>query len=141
MVTTNKLFEKAAHFSKGKLCFSNRNFLIFGLSLAMFFVTGMSLAQSSASGGETTGVTYKFTIEGVDTQSEGDHVRVLLLSDPITASCKYFNEVGCFKLTSSERLTYQSLANVLLEDGFVLSKNVYLSDETILNGKSNLIER
>jgi len=140
MIATKLLFQKATHNEPLHSRKFRQNLLLVGILFTMLFVSGSSNAQSSSSSGEATGITYKFTVVGIDTQAEGDHVLEVLLSNPLVASCKYFDEAGCFKLTASETLTYQSLSDVLREENLVLSDNVYLSDETILHGKSNLIE-
>lgn len=147
MTTPKKLFKKTTHYGSLNPRNLKQNLLLAGVLFSMLCVFESSIAQSSASKSvsslstEATGITYKFTIVGVVTQAEADEVLELLLGNPVVASCKYFDEARCFKLTVYETLTYQSLANVLLEKNLVLSENVYLSDETILSAKPNLIKQ
>ncbi len=98
---------------------------------AFVLLTQNSFAQSE---GE---LTYKFTVEGVTDKSEAKLVQHGFLQESYTVSCVFIDECSCFKLTSSEALSYEFLRTLLANNGFELSTKVMVSDGTILTTSSN----
>lgn len=98
---------------------------------AFVLLTQNSFAQSEGA------LTYKFTVEGVADKSEAKLVQHSFLQEAFTVSCVFIDECSCFKLTSSEALSYEFLRTLLANHGFELSEKVLVSDGAILKANSN----
>ncbi len=112
-------------------------------SLLIFFcfTSYFGYCQTSSDNAQLiNSLVYKFTVENITDQVSAESVKQTLLSNSIFASVKFFDEADCFKLTATEILTYDSLKEALLVDGYHLSNEVFLSDETILRANPNIPE-
>lgn len=109
--------------------------------LALFVFTPTNSFSQVSSSGHLESTVYKFTVSDVTDPSHANGVQSLLMSNDFISSCTFVDEADCFKLTSSKPLTYETLRDALLSEGFILSEKVLLSDGTIIKSKESEINQ
>lgn len=112
------------------------------LIMLLCFCPFMGQSQTSSSNAENTQLTvYKFSIENVIDQVDADQVIQSLLSNVNFTSANFIDEADCFKVTTNQPVSYEMLKVSLADEGFILSDKVLLSDGTIIQETTELIER
>lgn len=104
----------------------------FFLALLFSIFSFVNYAQS------TDELTYKFTIDGILTNTQAKPIQYEFFNETYTVRCNFYEEEACFKLTSNTRLNYKMLHDMISALGLELSNEVYVSDETILRANPKL---
>lgn len=137
-MSTSKLWHSKAT-KKSKSTVKSRT-LFSMFFVAAFLITPSSIFSQTSSAGHLESIVYRFTITDVIDATQATAVQNLLMTKEFATSCNFIDEADCFKLSSSERITYETLKEALLAEGFILSSEVFLSDGTVIRSIVQLNE-
>jgi hypothetical protein len=94
-----------------------------------FFTFGTPFSLPNASSSE---LVYKFTVNGISTPELAKQVQYEIQQSVVNSSCVFIDECDCFKLATTDLITYNTLKNILSANGYQLLGYIYMSDGRVL---------
>jgi hypothetical protein len=94
------------------------------------FTFGVPFSLSNAP--NSLELVYKFTVNGISTPELAKQVQYEIQQSLVNSSCVFIDECDCFKLATTDLITYNTLKNILSANGYQLLGEIYVSDGRVL---------